>query len=121
MEDRPQDDIIGEAIREPEPAHVHDEDTESDSELEATELRPVTFFENDPKRRPRLSRVLTPEKPLIHWYDPMKKFWRHHIRISVPHVDCRDHLGMYLTSRLFQAGLSPRSRSSQLAKVTGQG
>ncbi|KAF2482510.1 hypothetical protein BDY17DRAFT_238324, partial [Neohortaea acidophila] len=56
-----------------------------DQEIEATELRRLTHL-------PVVSHVLTDEKPIIYWYDPVKKFWRHHVRISVPHDDCRDHL-----------------------------
>lgn len=76
------------AILEPEPALVRRHSqapTESDDELEATELRDVP-------NRP-VSRVITKERPPLHWYDPIRKTWRHNIRISVPHVDCRDHLG----------------------------
>lgn len=58
-----------------------------DDDREATELRPVTHG------APRLSRILSPGTPAQHWYDPVKRYWRHEIRISVPHVDCRDHLG----------------------------
>ena len=93
MDDRQQDEAPGDVIQQPEPAHVHEEQYHSDSDLEATELRPVTPVEHDLKRPPRLSRLITPEKPLVRWYDPIKRFWRHQIRISVPHVDCRDHLG----------------------------
>jgi hypothetical protein len=74
-------------LDEPQPAHVREEQYASDDELEATELRRMA------SNKPRLSRVLTPGTPMVHWYDPMRRFWRHHIRISVPHVDCRDHLG----------------------------
>ena len=90
----------GDPVSEPEEAHLREEyetqeyDTEEDDseddELEATELRHVN---NARSRAPRLSRVLSSERPQVHWYDPVKKFWRHEIRIAVPHVDCRDHLG----------------------------
>lgn len=95
-ESRPSDetleDTIEDTIEGPEPAHLRDEQHASeqhasDDELEATELRLV---DND---KPRLSRVITPDKPMVRWYDPFRRFWRHQIRISVPHVDCRDHLG----------------------------
>lgn len=66
---------------------VSDHPSSSEDEREATELRPVS------SERQRLSRVLSPGKPPEHWYDPVKRYWRHEIRISVPHVDCRDHLG----------------------------
>jgi hypothetical protein len=26
-------------------------------------------------------------------YGPLKKFWRSHVSLRVPHVKCRDHLG----------------------------
>lgn len=67
---------------------VSDHALSSDDDREATELRPVV-----PTARP-LSRVLSPDTPpQPRWYDPVKRYWRHEIRISVPHVDCRDHLG----------------------------
>lgn len=95
---RPPDEAAGDAIFAPEPAHVREEhephafeELTSDDELEATELRPVRAVED---QLPRLSHILSPGKPQLHWYDPVKKYWRHHIRISVPHEDCRDHLGM---------------------------
>lgn len=90
MEQRKSQEVSGDPVRkgqipEPEPAHLRD-DTDSDDEREATELRTVV-------QRPRLSRVLSAGLAPQHWYDPVWKFWRHHVRISVPHVDCRDHLG----------------------------
>ncbi|KAK4973188.1 hypothetical protein LTR66_011248 [Elasticomyces elasticus] len=30
-----------------------------------------------------------------HWYDPIKKFWKHQIQLSLPHDDCRDHLVLH--------------------------
>lgn len=84
----------GEVINEPAPAHIplDQYDTESDDgDREATELRTI-----DPNaQRPRVSRVLSNERPVEHWYDHVRKAWRHQIRISVPHVDCRDHLGRW--------------------------
>ena len=75
-------------IPEPVPIHPRTPDTESDDELEATELRDVSA--GDSAHAPRVQ-SLTQHKR--HWYNPIHKFWRHHIRISVPHNDCRDHLG----------------------------
>jgi hypothetical protein len=45
------------------------------------------------------------ELPTVPYPDPtqgpirrgLAAFWRHHISMSVPHADCRDHLGMSLT------------------------
>ncbi|KAK3709251.1 hypothetical protein LTR37_010989 [Vermiconidia calcicola] len=98
-DDRPRDEASrGEELQHPLPAHVREEEQQpeqrnhSDDELEATELRPINHD------KPRLSRVITPNKPMVLWYDPVKRFWRHQIRISVPHVDCRDHLGYLRTS-----------------------
>ena len=97
-EDRPRDEASGDLIEiaEPAAAHLRDDPStvndkyDSEDEREATELRPIT---NDKLMLPRVSRVLSPEKPQFYWYDPIKRFWRHNIRISVPHEDCRDHLG----------------------------
>lgn len=88
MDQRRSHEVSGDPVRdipEPEPAHLQ-ADTDSDDEREATELRTVT-------RRPGVYRILSPGSTQLRWYDPIKKFWRHHIRLSVPHVDCRDHLG----------------------------
>lgn len=78
----------------PEPVHPRTPDTESDDELEATELRDVSASAG--ATIVRASRILSPAKDKGHWYDPLYKFWRHHIRITVPHDDCRDHLGEHL-------------------------
>jgi len=80
------------AVPEPEPAHTRSADGESehDGDREATELRSVTSARHQTRR----SRVLSPPaRPESHWYDPVRKFWRHSVRITVPHDDCRDHLG----------------------------
>ena len=80
-------------VPEPEPAHVRpdaDADTASDNECEATELRTVTPGQSARRR----SRVLSPPfSSKAHWYDPVSKYWRHNVNITVPHDDCRDHLG----------------------------
>ncbi|KAK5131305.1 hypothetical protein LTR08_001144 [Meristemomyces frigidus] len=82
---------VGNPIPEPEEAHVrHNQDRDdSEDEREATELHAVD--EQQPGSR-RMLRIVSPRKLQSHWYDPVKKLWMHHIRISVPHVDCRDHL-----------------------------
>jgi hypothetical protein len=80
-------------LPEPEPAHTRqpDEESASDNEREATELRSITPGQHSARRR---SRVLSPPaSSKLHWYDPVSKYWRHHINITVPHDDCRDHLG----------------------------
>lgn len=78
----------------PEPTHPRTPETESDDELEATELRDVSATR--PGTGVRTSRILSPADHKRHWYDPIARFWRHHVRISVPHDDCRDHLGELL-------------------------
>jgi hypothetical protein len=80
-------------LPEPEPAHTRqpDEESASDNEREATELRNITPGQHSARRR---SRVLSPPaSSKLHWYDPVSKYWRHHINITVPHDGCRDHLG----------------------------
>jgi hypothetical protein len=82
-------------VPEPQPAHTRrsDADTESDNEREATELRSVSSLHQSGRQN---SRILSSPPALSsdsHWYDPVGKFWRHNIKISVPHDDCRDHLG----------------------------
>ena len=91
MDDRPPDEASGDVVYRPQLAHIREEYQSDEELLEATELRPVSCDVKD--SRLSLSRVLSPGRPRIHWYDPVKKFWRHNIRISVPHEDCRDHLG----------------------------
>lgn len=98
MDAKTSDEASGNALQVPEPAHLRREssettiqdDTDTDSELEATELR--QWNRNVHSTLPPISHVISPGKPIVHWYDPIKKFWRHQIRISVPHDDCRDHL-----------------------------
>jgi hypothetical protein len=95
MDDKPQDEASGDVVQRPEPAHspphsLERYETESDDELEATELRQLS---QEIERLPPVSHVISPGQPMIHWYDPVRKFWRHEVRISVPHEDCRDHLG----------------------------
>lgn len=87
-------------VPEPEPAHTRrsDADSDSDDEREATELRDVS-----PGHRWH-SRALTPPSAELHWYDPVKKFWRHHVRITVPHDDCRDHLGKPCATLVLSCG-----------------
>ncbi|EGP87391.1 uncharacterized protein MYCGRDRAFT_93582 [Zymoseptoria tritici IPO323] len=73
------------SIPEPEPAHLHSGDS-SDDEREATELRDVW--------RPAVRRNVRP----AHWYDGLQRWWKRNVYLSVPHVDCRDHLGYLRTS-----------------------
>jgi len=80
-------------LADPVPTHSRILDTVSGDEPEATELRDVTAA----AQGRRASRILSPQQHDPHWYDPVKKFWRHHVRISVPHDDCRDHLGGWCT------------------------
>lgn len=79
-------------VPEPEPAHTRRSEAESDDEREATELQSVTSTQHSGRRR---SRVLSPSSASskLHWYDPLSKYWRHNVNITVPHDDCRDHLG----------------------------
>jgi len=102
-------------IPEPEPIHRRTPDTESDDEFEATELRDVSATE-----RVRVPHALSPTQHKRHWYNPIHKFWRHHIRISVPHNDCRDHLGENMQSlltikRLADASIAKPTNALSLA------
>ena len=91
MNERPQDEASGDVIQQPQPAHIREEYESEDDLLEATELRPVS--QDGKFALPRLSHILSPGLPMAHWHDPIRRFWRHNIRIEVPHEDCRDHLG----------------------------
>lgn len=90
MEQRQRDERLGEPIPEPEAVHTRPStpQDESDDEREATELYTVRGRETGHQQ---LAAVRNPTN--LHWYEPIKKLWIHHIRLSVPHVDCRDHLG----------------------------
>jgi hypothetical protein len=83
------------AVPEPQPAHTRrsDADTESDNEREATELRSVSSFQQSGRQNLRILSSSSAISTTSHWYDPVRRFWRHCVRITVPHDDCRDHLG----------------------------
>ncbi|KAK0367232.1 hypothetical protein LTR94_000229 [Friedmanniomyces endolithicus] len=85
------------AIPEPEQVHIRDDTSTAqdppDDEPEASELHSPAD-----QRKQRVSRIIASGSATSHWYDPVGRLWRHHIRLSVPHVDCRDHLGYLRTS-----------------------
>ena len=59
---------------------------------EATELEPYHSAATD-----------TSTRTMIQYqghFEPLKKFWRRQVSLTVPHVKCRDHLGMSTISRL---------------------
>lgn len=133
MEVRPDDEPSGDhkpkeppedPVTQPEPAHVREshesprtapDDSDDEREREATELRTVRSQQRT--KQQRISRVLSPDSSRLHWYDPVKKIWRHHIRISVPHVDCRDHLA---NERTFLAYLRTSVALSILGIIVAQ-
>ena len=101
MDSNTVDKASGDAVSVPEPAHFYrdshesyettlQDETDSDSELEATELRRLSRDVHGTLQP--ISHILSPGKPIVHWYDHIRRLWRHYIRISVPHDDCRDHL-----------------------------
>ncbi|KAI6826235.1 hypothetical protein KC340_g10362 [Hortaea werneckii] len=77
-----------EPIPEP-PEAVHprpnNAENESDNEREATELHTIA-------EQHRTRQVTTSPGRPQEWHADIKRLWRHHIRLSIPHVDCRDHL-----------------------------
>ncbi|RMX77742.1 hypothetical protein D0869_09637 [Hortaea werneckii] len=75
----------------PEAVHPrpNEAENESDNEREATELQNIA--EQHPPRHVTTTTTTTPGRPQ-QWYAGVKNLWRHHIRLSVPHADCRDHL-----------------------------
>ncbi|KAI6814229.1 hypothetical protein KC332_g8019 [Hortaea werneckii] len=83
MEDRSSEPIS----KPPEAVHPRptDIENESDNEREATELHTIAE-----QHRARLV-TAGPGRPQ-RWHDDIKRVWRHHVRLSVPHADCRDHL-----------------------------
>lgn len=82
-------------VPEPQPAHTRrsDAETDSDNEREATELRSVPSRQQSGRQNSRILSSPPSISTTSHWYDPVRKFWRHCVIISVPHDDCRDHLG----------------------------
>ncbi|WPH01701.1 Hypothetical protein R9X50_00455300 [Acrodontium crateriforme] len=95
--------------------HKDDHDScrhdDSDDELEATELRNVLSYIS--ANRTLNSSVLRTQR----WYDPIRRFWKHHVRISVPHVECRDHLA---NERTFLAYLRTSAALSMIGIFIAQ-
>ena len=87
---RPPHQVSGDPIYRPEPVHLQPTNA-SGEELAPTEHG--HDGEGSVNSRPRVSRIVTSGKVSEHWYDRVKKFWRHQVRVAVPHVDCRDHYG----------------------------
>ena len=99
--------VSADNIRTPSPVLVHrsrngNDDRREDerNDFEAEELR---LLERSRASLPRLSHVLTPNRPVARWYEHVFKLWRHTVQITVPHADCRDHLGESL-EMLFSSG-----------------
>ncbi|KAI7355820.1 hypothetical protein KC354_g10663 [Hortaea werneckii] len=76
----------------PEAAHPRPNQVENEShnEREATELQNIAE-QHAPRHVTTTTTTTTPGRPQ-QWYAGVKNLWRHHIRLSVPHADCRDHL-----------------------------
>lgn len=74
-------------------------DSHDGDEREATELGPVesaghyprSTSISDPGRTPAPDEVRQPSANPTH---AIGRFWRRYIQLEVPHVGCRDHLGM---------------------------
>jgi hypothetical protein len=84
------------AIPEPEAAHINrpDDDEIPDDEREAIDLH--TPAQQKASKQKRGSRVLSPNRSSTYGWkfgEVVARLWRHNVTISVPHVDCRDHLG----------------------------
>lgn len=90
---------VGRAVAHPEAAHVIDappaddeaHERENHPDIDAIELEDLggqAQGEGFPLHR--LRRIQTPRDAS---QNPIKKYWRRHVSISVPHEDCRDHLG----------------------------
>lgn len=95
------------AIPEPEPAHIQDHDGVPEDEREAIDLH--TPAQRKAGKQRRESRVLSPNRSRTYGGTLGKevaKVWRHGVAISVPHVDCRDHLGRFYLFDLFPCSLS---------------
>ncbi|KAK3636449.1 hypothetical protein LTR56_014236 [Elasticomyces elasticus] len=103
-------------IPEPEEAHIRDDAStlhdRPDDEREAFDLHT-----SGERTKRRVSRVISPGNAMRAWHDPLRKLWRHHIRLSVPHVDCRDHLA---NERTFLGYLRTSLALSMLGAVVAQ-
>ncbi|WPB01722.1 uncharacterized protein RHO25_006353 [Cercospora beticola] len=113
-------------IPEPEPAHIPDGIPAH--EREATELLPPLTStsaaqtpqddEQQTEAPRRISRILTPSTiSSISPFTPLKKFWRHNVQLTVPHVDCRDHLA---NERTFLGYLRTSVALSMMGVVVAQ-
>ncbi|KAK4629612.1 hypothetical protein CLAFUW4_07815 [Fulvia fulva] len=112
MEQRPSQQISGDAIRripEPEPVHIPDDGREAINLPQVA--GPGSRHKNNPN--PPSADIAAHQ----HWYDLVRKFWRNHVRLSVPHVDCRDHLA---NERTFLGYLRTSVALSMLGVIVAQ-
>lgn len=101
-------------IPEPETAHTpHTSGDYEDDDREATELRDARH----PITRIPISRLNRPQPTPPRWYDPIRKFWRHQVRTTVPHDDCRDH---FANERTFLAYLRTSVALSMIGVLIAQ-
>lgn len=69
-------------------------------EREATELEPVQHVHRDiTEGSSSINATNTSgangETPYL---NGLRRWWKHYVQLHVPHADCRDHLGMQLSS-----------------------
>ena len=83
------------------PSRLSVDDEAEHRDREATELAPYSsdhqrvqgvasakvVADSESSRHPNHHAKVLP------WHEPLNKFWRHYVRISVPHDECRDHFG----------------------------
>jgi hypothetical protein len=76
------------SLQEPLATHRRHDDissSEDGEQREATELDDASEFR----------RVVIQRHPRQGFFGTVQRFWRSSVRLSVPHVDCRDHLGRF--------------------------
>jgi hypothetical protein len=79
------------SVQQPLATHRRHDDvssSEDDDQREATELGDASDFR----------RVVVKRLPRSGLAGKVRRFWRSSVRLSVPHVDCRDHLGRLFLS-----------------------
>ena len=91
---RPSHQVSGDPIYQPDPVHLRQRTNALDDGRDDASTEPDDGDDQlTVPSRPRPSRRITQGKPSVHWYDRALRFWRHHVRLAVPYVDCRDHYG----------------------------
>ncbi|EME44220.1 hypothetical protein DOTSEDRAFT_71901 [Dothistroma septosporum NZE10] len=96
---------ITRSIPEPEPIHIPDDGREA---IDLPRVAPSELTHTN---------VPGSDTTTHNWDNAVQRFWRNHVRLSVPHVDCRDHLA---NERTFLGYLRTSVALSMLGVVLAQ-